>query len=208
MHFNWWKFILAIFLATDLVVLNYFVFRLLFDPPPVTNNIQKVLTATDTCGSTCQRIIGLRVEQAVNNLPISEKTSAPTITTTKTKSRLISHLPISTGGSTLSNDWVDIPGTEFYFDRADYPGLVEIYFETNIHLFNGNGTAFVRLYDDTHGVGVQGSNAQTNNQSNTAVDSGKVSFYSGKNLIKVQIKSLTADTAIFSSGRLRIVTDN
>ena len=75
-------------------------------------------------------------------------------------------------------------------------------------MFNGSGLAFVRLYNETHGVGVQGSEVQTNQQKDAAVVSGQVSFYQGKNLIKVQAKSLTADTAIFTSGRLKIVTEN
>jgi hypothetical protein len=111
-------------------------------------------------------------------------------------------------GTTMSNDWVNLAGTEFYFNPADYPGLVEVYFEANIRLYNGNGMAYVQLFNATSGVGVQGSDIQTNSQIDTVVTSGKVTFWAGKNLIRVQAKSLTADTAIFSSGRLRIVAEN
>jgi len=91
---------------------------------------------------------------------------------------------------------------------GDYPGLKEIYFEANLKLFNGNGIAYARLYDSTHGIGVQGSEVQTSSQANTVVESGKLSFWGGKNLIKVQSRSLTADTAVYNSGRLRIVMEN
>lgn len=197
MNLKWWQYGLVIFLSVDLIILNYFVYRLLYQSRPIANPSTKIVTnviyPTDVPLPTASPV--------PTDKPIT--TSSP-----RRKVRNISYLPISTGGSTLSNDWVSLAGTQFYFDKADYPGLIEIYFEVNAHLFNGNGTAFVRLYDDNHGIGVQGSDVQTNNQADTAVVSGKVSFYSGKNLVKVQLKSLTADTAVFTSGRLRIVTEN
>jgi hypothetical protein len=149
-----------------------------------------------------------KISQSLANLPttVPNEKTAPLIK--KTKIRTVSYLPISTSGQTMNRDWTSLSGTDFYFDVNDYPGLVEIYFEANTHLFNGNGQAFVRLFDDTHGVGVQGSEISTTFQKDTAVVSGKLSFYQGKNLIKVQAKSLTADTAIFTSGRLKITTEN
>jgi hypothetical protein len=64
------------------------------------------------------------------------------------------------------------------------------------------------LLDVTHGIGVQGSDVSTASQAETVAISGKVSFWAGKNLIRVQAMSLTADTAVYNSGRLRIVTEN
>lgn len=202
MQIKWWQVVLVVFYVVDLAVLHYFTFRPKSLPKvanTVTNNY------TDVCGPDCQKHIDVKIK----NLPTSKpNTVISTSVPKKSKIRRISYLPISTGGQTLHNDWVILPATSFYFDVLDYPGLVEIYFETNLHLFNGNGTAFVRLFDETHGVGVQGSEVSTNHQKDTAVVSGKVSFYQGKNLISVQAKSLTADTTVFTSGRLKIVTEN
>ena len=117
-------------------------------------------------------------------------------------------MTIPGNGSTVTNGWTVLSGTEFYFDLGDYPGLKEIYFEANLKLFNGNGIAYARLYDSTHGIGVQGSDVKTTLQTDSVATSGKVSFWAGKNLIRVQAMSLTADTAVYSSGRLRIVTEN
>ena len=99
-------------------------------------------------------------------------------------------------------------GSDFYFSPGDYPGLVEIYFEANIKLMTGSGWAYVRLYDSTHGIGVQGSEASTQAGIDTMVESGQASFWAGKNLIRVQIKSLTTESTVYNSGRLRIVTEN
>lgn len=118
----------------------------------------------------------------------------------------VTYVSIPASGSTLANVWTDLPGTEFYFDSADFPNLTEVNFEANIKLFNGNGLAFVRIYDIAHGIGVPGSEIQSNSQAGTAVVSGRITFWTGKNMFRVQAKSLTADTTIFNGGRLKITT--
>jgi hypothetical protein len=204
MQLKWWHVVLITFYVADLSLLHYYVFYRPV-PPVVTNNIiQPTAAPVDTCGPECQKYINNKI----SSIPTPSAIVVAAAAAKKSKVRTVSYLPISNNGSTGSNNWDNLSGTDFYFDLHDYPGLVEIYFETNIKLFNGNGLAFVRLYDETHGVGVQGSEVQTSQQKDTAVVSGQVSFYQGKNLIKVQAKSLTADTAIFTSGRLKIVTEN
>lgn len=204
MNLKWWHVVLIIFYVADLAVLHYFVFR----PKKIPSTTNTTTTNyTDVCGSDCQKYIDSKIASLPTNPP-QINTINTVFQVKKSKVRSVSYLPISTGGQTMERDWVNLSGTDFYFDTSDYPGLVEIYFEANIHLFNGNGQAFVRLFDSTHGVGVQGSEVSTTKQPDTAVVSGKVSFYQGKNLIKVQAKTLTADTAIFTSGRLKIVTLN
>ncbi len=131
-----------------------------------------------------------------------------TVVPTKTKTRTVSYYTIPGAGTTAGMAWTSLGGTDFYFDPADYPGLVEIYFEANLNLYNGNGKAYVRLYDVTHGIGVQGSEVETALQPATLVTSGRVSFWAGKNLIRVQAKTLTADTTVYNSGRLKIVSEN
>ena len=101
-----------------------------------------------------------------------------------------------------------LAGTEFYFDTRDYPGLTEVYFEANMKLVDGNGRAYVRLYDITHGIAPSGGENDTTSQADVWTTSQKVYFWAGRNYIRVQAKSLTADTAVFNAGRLRIVTEN
>jgi hypothetical protein len=206
MSFRWWHAVILAFITADLVALNYFSFVSLRHSNTVSPVITSVTTSNDQCGPSCQQYI----DNKIAALPSVISTSSTAIVSQPAhpKVRTVSYVTIGVGGSTAANDWVSLPGTDFYFDTGDYPGLVEIYFEATAKLFNGNGLAFVRLYDATHGVGVQGSQVQTGNQTDTVVISGQVSFYRGKNLIQVQAKSLTADTTIFTSGRLRIVTEN
>lgn len=162
----------------------------------------------DKCGDDCQKYIDDKISQIDFPTPLPTQKIIPPKTVAKTKTRNVSYVTIPGNGNTTKNDWIDIAGTDFYFNPADYPGLLEIYFESNMKLFNGNGMAYVRLYDVTHGIGVQGGDVQTSSQTSSLITSGKVSFWSGKNQIRVQAKSLTADTVVFDSGRLRIVTEN
>jgi hypothetical protein len=211
------------FLILDVVALNagvgYMLYKseFLISKSQLSSNNQVPITQTiDQCGEACRAYINKRVEELTLRQVQGGSPAGPSATpkviyvpqTASGKNRITSYVITPGSGSTSGNDWTDLAGTEFYFNPADYPGMVEVYYEVNMKLFNGNGMAYVRLYDATHGVGVQGSDVQTNSQTDGLVVSGRVSFWSGKNLIKVQAKSLTADTAVFTSGRLRIVTEN
>jgi len=124
------------------------------------------------------------------------------------KIRTTTIIPIPGSGSTLDNKWADIAGTEFNFNPLDYSNLKEAYLEVNLKLFNGNGTAFVRLFDVTSGIEVWGSELKTNNQNFTFVTSDKLTLRPGNHLYRIQAKSLTADTTVYNSGRLRLITEN
>jgi hypothetical protein len=214
------KKILWVLLVVDLIVVNFGVGYLIYKtqvtytspvPSPTVGEGQREVQK-DTCGPDCQKYIdgqiaSLAAEQAVAPQPTS-KPVIITKTIPKVKTRTVNYVTIPGTGSTTFNDWQDLSGTEFYFDTNDYPGLLEIYFEANMKLFNGNGLAYVRLFDANHSIGVQGSEISTNGQDDTVITSGQVTFWSGKNLIRVQAKSLTADTAIFNYGRLKITTEN
>ncbi len=209
----WWL------LAFDLGVVNIGLGYLLYQShlAKVSSSVGSQTTKiVDECGVACQGYIDAQIAQALV-MPTPRATTVATPTSTLTprlvaptaaKTRTVAYVTVPGTGSTTANVWTSLSGTDFYFNPADYPGLVEVYFEINARLMNGNGFAYFQLYDATHGIGVQGSDITTANQTSTALSSGKVSFWAGKNLIKVQAKSLTADTAIFDSGRLRIVTEN
>lgn len=144
---------------------------------------------------------------------ISFPTSSPkgivkTIPKPTAKTKSVSYFSVPGTGSTLQNSWTDISGTDFFFDPAEHPGLSDVRFETNIRLVNGNGQASIRLYDVTHSIGVNNSDVYTTSQTSSLVTSGAINFWSGRNQYRVQIKSLTADTAVYESGRLRMVIEN
>lgn len=208
------KKILLVTLVFDLVILNSFLIYYFFHQK---NNI-----IVQSCDQKCKEDINSKLNELSEKLeelklqlsitptaiPTIKKESITIKSAPKQKKKNTFYVDVPGSGSLLSYDWADLSTTQFYFDTSDFPGLKNIYFEANMKLFNGNGLAFARLFDSTHGIGVQGSEVQTGSQKDTIVTSGQVTFFAGKNLIKVQIKSLTADTTVFNSGRLKITTEN
>lgn len=207
-----WLFWVDVFVVN--IVLGYLVYKQIYTKPV---SVSKSLVV-DECGASCRAYIDMKMPPIVaTSSPIvavvptkvvPDPTNTP-VTPTIAKIRRVSYVTIpGTGGSSLEQSWIDVSGTDFYFDTKDYPGIKEVIFESTMQLVNGSGMAYVRLFDATHGIGVQGSEVQTNSNSITIVQSGQVGFWSGKNLIRVQIKSLTTESAVFNGGRLRIVAEN
>ena len=166
---------------------------------------------TTSCPSDCVNMIeslepGVTEENISIPTPTSRTVNAPAAATQKVKST--SYLPISGSGSTLNAVWTDLEGTDFYMSTSDYPGLLGVYFEANIKLLNGNGEAYVRIYDVTNSRGVDNSTLKTSSQTSVFASDGPISLWSGFNHYIIQVKSLTADTAYFESGRLKIITEN
>jgi hypothetical protein len=140
---------------------------------------------------------------------VPSPTAEPTkVVVVPKKNKNTTIVPIPGSGSTGEIKWTDLAGTEFYLSTSDYPGLKEAYLEANMRLFNGNGVAFVRLFDVTAGIEVWGSEVKTSSQNSTAVTSERLTLREGNRLYRIQAKSLTNDTVMYGSGRIRIVTEN
>jgi len=172
-------------------------------------NNSKNLVKNNDCPTGCNQVIS----EKINNLPTM--TITPTLTPTPTlktavmkKNKSTQYIPIPGNGSTLENKWVDLTGTEFYISTDDYPNLIGAYFEANMKLVNGNGLAYLRLFDITAGVEVWGSEISANNQKFSSISSGKLTIRNGTHLYRVQAKSLTADTTVFNSGRIKMILEN
>lgn len=192
MNVKWWQFVLFLLIALDLAFLNYQLFQ--------KSNNQSAVTPIQVTVPT----------PSTSPVPtvISETPLIITMTPTpKTKVKQITYLPINAPSSTMSNDWVSLAGTEFNFDKKDYPGLYQIDFIVNGRLFNGNGTAFFRLYDIDRGLVVDNSYVQISSQKDTLVNSTKLNFFSGNHTLVVQAKSLTADTAMLTGAKLKITSE-
>ena len=166
----------------------------------------------DGCGPDCQKYIDDKISKLNVKITPSAIPVKPQETTkaqpTRAKVRSVSYFPLPGNGNTTNTDWTTLIGTDFYITKNDYPGIIGVYFEANIKLVNGNGNAYFRLFDVTHGVGITASEINTMSQSSTFVSSNVISLWEGNNHYVVQAKSLTADTAVFESGRLKIFTEN
>ncbi len=158
-----------------------------------------------SCEDTCQQLIDEKISQAIATLSGKETAKETKTTTQKVNQPQVLYIPLGGGGATTSRDWADVGSAEVYLDVNDYPNLDKAYFEGFIRIKYGNGKAFARLYDATHSIGVQGGEIETANENYTLVESGSLNFWQGKNLYRVQIKSLNGYEASIDSGRIKLI---
>ncbi len=212
------KKILLVIALIDLLIINvllgYFSYQYFFKTNFSNTSSETVAGGEPVCPSSCIDLIDeVKLDLIGEDIVVSPTraaavTTAPVSSSVKPKVKTTSYIPVPGSGSTLSNNWVDLEGTDFYLSTSDYPGLVGVYIEANIKLQNGNGEAYVRLYDVTNSRGVDNSTLSTTSGTSVFVSNGPISLWAGYNHYKVQAKSLTADTAHFESGRLKIITEN
>lgn len=176
-----------------------------YNPPQ--DNIQVVEPETQNCDADCQRLIKEEVSKAVATISAKPSATAkPVVPIAAITTKQTSYIPLSGPISTTSTDWVDAAGTESYIDLVnDYSKDAYITWEATLKVANANGNAFARLFDATHGIAVIGSEVSVSTAGYSTVPSGKLNLWSGNNLYKVQIKSLTGQEATFGSGRIKVV---
>ncbi len=116
------------------------------------------------------------------------------------------YVPLGGGGNTQATDWVDVPNDEVWLDfGSEFGSKAKAVFEGILRVDNANGTAYARLIDATHGIAVNGSEISLENNSQFSLSvSGNLTFWAGKNLYKVQIKSLNSSTIYLDSARIKV----
>jgi hypothetical protein len=169
---------------------------------------EKVTVPNNSCLAECTALIDKKMTAIPTPSCSCPVVSPIVVRSNQAKIRSMVYVPVNGSGNVLDTKWTDISGTEFYFNPDDYLGLKEAYFEANMKLLNGNGTAFVRLFDSTAGIEVWGSEIKSSSQTFGSVVSGKLTLRGGNHLYKVQAKSLTADTTVFNGGRIKLVVEN
>lgn len=160
---------------------------------------------TDTCGESCKAEIQKQVADAVASItPVVQKIQ--TTKSTPVKEGGITYIPMGTTYQSTSTDWYTIDDTATYIDLAnDYGANATVSWEASLKVDHGNGQAFVRLWDDTNKIAVDGSEMSTvNNADYQLVTTGKIPFWKGRNLYKVQIKSLNSFVVSYTGGKIRI----
>ncbi len=208
----------AVLIVTNLVVLDIGwlkqqkenrVAKTEFNSETITTPISSTTSAvSDSCGTVCQQTIEEKISQAMATVSGKEtikETKAVEKASKETSQAKVIYIPLGGSGSTASTSWADVGNAEVYFNIDDYQNVDRIYFEGYIRVKNGNGKAFARLYDVTHSIGVQGSDIETINENFTMVESGTLSFWRGKNLYRIQVKSLNGYDAYIDSGRIKII---
>lgn len=125
---------------------------------------------------------------------------------TASPSQKESSISIQTSGSTqVYTDWYTIPGSEFTFNKANYPGAKSFYFQTNLNTDSSDHPAYARLYDATDSIGITGSDVNSTSTTLAQVQSGQLNPFSGSLTIRVQIKGLNGNLVTIGNSRIVIL---
>lgn len=120
--------------------------------------------------------------------------------------KIVTYEPVfSQSFVTTSTDWVDVEGSDFEFSVGEYGSSSYISWDGVIFIQGGSGEVHARLFDVTHGVGVQGSEITGTSAKASLVSSSRLNFFSGNNTYRVQLKSLTSSPVQFNYGRVKVV---
>lgn len=159
---------------------------------------------TPSCDADCQKLISDQVSKAVATISGTTKTlvinnsSAPKIQD--------SYITIPGSGSTINTGWTDVTGTDFSFDVSrDFGPGAKFSWEGFLRVTDGNGQAFARIYDATNGIGVNGSEVSISSSADyQRFVSTNLSFWNGRNVYRVQIKSLNTYDVDYMGGKIRV----
>lgn len=154
----------------------------------------------ERCDESCKSEINRLVSEATATL------SATRVVTTTASSPKTDYISMGTTYTTTSTDWVTIEDSATYIDLVnDYGKNAKVSWETSLKVAHGNGQAYARLYDDTNKIAVNFSELITvNNDQFKQVSSGNLPFWRGRNLYKVQIKSLNSFEVTYSGGKIKV----
>lgn len=166
--------------------------------------LQPKTEVVDQCGEECRKAIEDAVLSSLTTIP--DKTVSITPAPVVKRDQVV-YLPLTGPISTTSTSWYDVPGTEFYLDFSrDYGSGAYANWDAYLKIAHGNGSAYARIYDVTNNIAVNGSEVLVTNSSDLVqVSSQGLSFWNGRNLYRVQLKSLNTFEVTFGSGRIKIV---
>jgi hypothetical protein len=137
---------------------------------------------------------------------ISKKTNTSTLVATPKPEKRITYLNLNGAFTTNSTDWTDIKSTDAWINlEGEYGKDAYVDWDAAINTGSSGSKVFVRLYDATHNIGVNGSDLESNSATSIRVASGRLYLWSGQNIYRVQIKSLNGVDATFDGGRIKIV---
>jgi hypothetical protein len=166
----------------------------------------KVIETKNYCDDTCKKEIADQVLKSIATLSANPKTIATNKLPLASAKPQDSYMQIAGSGETTKMDWTDVPGTDFSFDvTRDFGPGAHFAWECFLRVANANGQAFARIYDATHGIGVDGSVISAENVSDfTRGNSTNLNFWSGRNTYRVQIKSLNSFAIGYMGGKIRV----
>ena len=155
------------------------------------------------CGEACKQEIARLVSEATATLSGTTKEIVKEVGDSGAKT---TYIPMGATFATTSTSWVDVSDSAVYIDvENDYGKDAKVSWEASLKVAHGNGKAFARLYDDTNKIAVDFSQVSTtDNVDFEQVTSTYLPFWRGRNLYKVQLKSLNSFEVTYSGGKIKV----
>lgn len=166
-------------------------------PPEEDSLADQSAEARITTLETKLQVLQKRIEQL-------EKGTAPTTTTQSAPKSPSYVLALGSSGGVTTQDWSGLSSLSVSVDPADFPGYKSFQLEVELQQFQGNGTAYARLYNNTDKLAVFGSETSTSSFNYTWVSSQTFSLPSSKKTYILQLKTTTGYTASANNFRIKV----
>lgn len=139
-----------------------------------------------------------------NRVATLESSGQTATQTTTTSSKVPVYIPLGSGGSASGLDWTTQDSLAITLDPGSYSGYTSMQLEVSLSVYQGNGTAYTRLYNSDDGTGVTNSDVSTTSQSYNWVTSNGFSLPSGSKTYKIQLKTSTGYAAQVQDARIKV----
>lgn len=169
---------------------------------PETSPAETLPIPVDACGEDCKRSIAEIVSESLATASASQKIVYIGSKQPESQQK-VTYIPLNGNFSTSKTEWMDVRNSEVYIDLAEYSKDPYLDWEATIKAISGKAQA--RLFDVTHGIAVGESGTESTLSVFTTVSSGQINLWQGRNLYRVQLKSLDGSEVFFDSGKIKIV---
>ena len=176
-------------------------------PVPTTVTPTPIITPSvqdDSCPSACQQLIA---DEAAKVSSKSKEVVKETTVVKEAASSKVLYLSLGGSSTTNSTSWVDISGSDFYFDLANYSGVKGVRWEVSLRSFLAYNPVYARLYDVTNKRAVDFSELSTLKDTSEFLRSSDLVIWRGNNLYRIQARSESGNIAFLDSPRLKIILE-
>lgn len=172
-----------------------------------TNSVKPALVATSsgqiaTVSATESRLNSLEttvvdLQKQINSLKATSGQNANAL-----KAPL--YIPLGSGAASVSLEWQTSDALQVTIDPSQYPGYSSMQLEMGLRVYQGNGTAFARLYDVDDSQAIYNSDVSSANQDYTWVSSNNFRLPAGSKKYKLQLYTNTTYESSEQNARIKV----
>lgn len=156
-------------------------------------------------GSVESRIQSLENTVANLQVQINQLKGGGTTSTTASGAKSPIYIPLGWNGSGSTQSWSSVSSQTISIDPADYSGYTSMQFEVNLGVYQGNGTAYARLFNKDDGLAIIPSEVSSTSESYTWVSSSTFQLpATTKKTYVLQVKTTTGYASQVQNARIRV----